>query len=104
MRVKLTPSAFLNEKAFNRTMDAQKLEKFRKVLNQSVAELQAAMGAKDSTAAVPLDTSIGRLSRMDAMQAQQMALALKERQRQQLARVDRALRSIEGGAPLMKLK
>ncbi len=78
-------------------MDAEKLEKFRGLLDRSVAKLREAIGDKDSTAPVQLDTSIGRLSRMDAMQSQQMAAALKERQRQQLARVERALRSIDGG-------
>lgn len=78
-------------------MDAEKLETFRKLLDRLVIELRAALSEKDATEPVQLDTSIGRLSRMDAMQSQQMALALKERQRQQLLRVERALRSIADG-------
>jgi len=78
-------------------MDAEKLEKFRVLLDRLVIELRAALSEKDATEPVQLDTSIGRLSRMDAMQSQQMALALKERQRQQLLRVERALRSIDDG-------
>jgi DnaK suppressor protein len=78
-------------------MDAEKLEKFRSLLDESAAELRAAISQREATQAVRLDTSIGRLSRMDAMQSQQMALALKERQRQQLIRVERARRSIDDG-------
>lgn len=78
-------------------MDAKTLDKFRKLLDRLAVELHAALSEKDATEPVQLDTSIGRLSRMDAMQSQQMALALKERQRQQLVRVERALRSIDDG-------
>jgi DnaK suppressor protein len=78
-------------------MDSDKLEKFRDLLNQLATEWRAGLSQRDATEPVQLDTSIGRLSRMDAMQSQQMALALKERQRQQLVRVERALRSIEDG-------
>ena len=78
-------------------MDEEKLEKFRTLLDRLATELRAGLTQKDATAPVQLDTSIGRLSRMDAMQSQQMALALKERQRQQLIRVERALRSFDDG-------
>jgi DnaK suppressor protein len=78
-------------------MDAGKLEKFRSLLDELAAELRAAISQRDATEAVQLDSSIGRLSRMDAIQSQQMALALKERQRQQLIRVERAQRSIHDG-------
>ena len=78
-------------------MDAEKLEKFRGLLDRLAMELRAALSERDATEVVVLDTSIGRLSRMDAMQSQQMALALKERQRQQLTRVERALRAVEDG-------
>jgi DnaK suppressor protein len=55
-------------------------------------------GSSDSTAPVQLDTSIGRLSRMDAIQSQQMALGLKARQQQALVRVRNALKAIASGA------
>jgi len=58
-------------------MDAEKLEKFRAILDRLVIELRAALSEKDATEPVQLDTSIGRLSRMDAMQSQQVALALR---------------------------
>lgn len=79
-------------------MDAEKLERFRGLLTRMATELRATLSERDATEPVRLDTSIGRLSRMDAMQSQQMALALKERQRQQLTRVERALRSIDDGS------
>lgn len=61
------------------------------------AELQelAAMG-DESAAVVELDqTKVGRLSRMDAMQAQAMALASEQRREQTLRRIDAALKRIE---------
>lgn len=78
-------------------MDAETLQKFRTLLDRLATELRAGMTEKDATAPVQLDTSIGRLSRMDAMQSHQMALALKERRRLQLTRVERAQRAIKDG-------
>ena len=61
-------------------------------------ELQAAIDANaDSTAPVELDSSIGRLSRMDAIQSQQIALELKTRQQQSLFRVQNAIKAILRG-------
>lgn len=79
-------------------MNQTTLAKFQHQLEQLETELQAAVvGSKDATAPVTLDTSIGRLSRMDAMQSQQMALGLQARQRQQLLRVQNALKAIAAG-------
>ena len=52
---------------------------------------------KDGEKVVELDTSIGRLSRMDAMQSQQMALELRRRKKQHLMRLDSALIRIQKG-------
>jgi len=52
---------------------------------------------KDGEKVVELDTSIGRLSRMDAMQSQQMALELRRRKEQHLMRLDSALIRIQKG-------
>lgn len=47
---------------------------------------------------VELDqTKIGRLSRMDAMQAQEMAKAMEVRRHQEIARIDAALGRLEDG-------
>ena len=79
-------------------MDQITLERFEKQLKAMEAELDAALAGKaDATAPVALDTSIGRLSRMDAIQSQQMALGLKTRQQQSLMRVRNALKMIRNG-------
>lgn len=57
-------------------------------------DLNASKSASD---AVELDTAIGRLSRMDAMQDQQMALELRRRQELQLQRITNALKRVKNG-------
>ena len=57
-------------------------------------DLNAGKSASD---AVELDTAIGRLSRMDAMQDQQMALELRRRQELQLQRITNALKRVKNG-------
>ncbi|MHB1309661.1 MAG: TraR/DksA family transcriptional regulator [Limisphaerales bacterium] len=80
-------------------MDQTTLERFKRQLEGMEAELSAAVEGKgDATAPVTLDTSIGRLSRMDAIQSQQMALGLKARQQQALVRVQSALQAIRTGS------
>jgi len=79
-------------------MDQATLERFKTELEELEAKLKAAVDGKaDATAPVALDTSIGRLSRMDAIQTQQMALGLKARQQQQLLRVQNALKAVANG-------
>lgn len=79
-------------------MDPITLERFRIQLEALQAELSTPVeGTTDATAPVMLDTSIGRLSRMDAIQSQQMALSLKARQQQTLLRVRNALKAIAEG-------
>jgi DnaK suppressor protein len=79
-------------------MDQQQQESFRVKLKNLTQELQDDLAANlDSTKTVELDTSIGRLSRMDAMQSQQMALELRRRQQNQLQRVENALQRIDKG-------
>ena len=58
--------------------------------------LELSTQAKSSEKPVELDqTSVGRLSRMDAMQQQSMALAEKSRREAELKRIEQALRLIE---------
>jgi DnaK suppressor protein len=79
-------------------MDSDTLERFKKQLEEMEAELSTAVeGKADSTAPVQVDSSIGRLSRMDAIQSQQMALGLKARQQQALVRVRNALKAVANG-------
>ena len=68
---------------------------FRERLLALETEIQSDLAAnKDASGVVELDTAIGRLSRMDAMQNQQMALELRRRQEQQLQRITNALKRI----------
>ena len=72
-------------------------QRFREKLLQLRAKLRAAAEAgKESAAVVELDqTKVGRLSRMDAMQAQAMAQASEQRREQTLRHIDAALKRIE---------
>ena len=80
-------------------MNPDRTEYFRKKLEALEVELEIDLEGekKDSEKIVELDTSIGRLSRMDAMQSQQMALELRRRREQQLMRVQNALKRIGRG-------
>ena len=69
----------------------ERLETLRVEVNDY---LDSSKGASD---AVQLDTSIGRLSRMDAMQDQQMALELRRRKENQLLRIQSAMDRINQG-------
>ena len=71
----------------------QKLETLREEL-ESIAET-----GDDSAAVVHLDQAkVGRLSRMDALQAQAMAKASGQRRAMQLREIDAALRRIDDGS------
>jgi len=79
-------------------MSPQRVQQFKEKLEALVLDLRGSPAdAKGDSVPVALDTSIGRLSRMDAMQSQQMALALKQRQQNQLLRVERSLQAIREG-------
>ena len=72
---------------------------YRTQLQHMRDELLARAATTDAQAAVvELDQSkVGRLSRMDAMQAQAMAQAAVARRKQQLQRIEAALKRIEDG-------
>ena len=79
-------------------MNPDRLTHFRERLYSLEKEIQANLAAsKDAAGVVQLDTAIGRLSRMDAMQDQQMALELRRRQEQQLQRIANALKRMDQG-------
>lgn len=79
-------------------MKSDVLESIRLKLEARSGQLKAAIGAGEK-ADVPIapDKALGRLTRMDALQSQQMASALIQRNREELARVDRALLRIKAG-------
>ena len=73
--------------------------RYRNLLLGRRAQLEEAAGAGgEATEAVELDqTRQGRLSRMDAMQQQAMAVELLRRRRQELSRIEGALARIDSG-------
>ena len=65
-------------------------------------ELQGTLRAEleqssDESAPVAVDGRMGRVSRGDAMQVQQMALEMKRRRKERLQRIQTALQHIEQG-------
>lgn len=78
-------------------MDDKKLMEFRDRLHLEAEALRAEdAGTQDDRAPVELDqTSVGRLSRMDAMQQQAMASAQSRRRTARLAAIELALKRIE---------
>jgi DnaK suppressor protein len=79
-------------------MSAPDIDHFRAKLLQARADLLGLAEERcAATATVVLDqTSIGRLSRMDAMQQQAMAQSTRERVERSLRRIDVALRRVCG--------
>lgn len=78
-------------------MSNQDLHYFKTVLLQMQKELNDSFAnSKESSQTVHLDqTSVGRLSRMDAMQSQAMAKENMRRRKLQLTRIEAALERIE---------
>lgn len=78
-------------------MKAKEVQKFKTRLNKLRIEIQEMeASAKESTQPVELDqTRVGRLSRMDAMQGQQMAKQGERRRQQQLVMIQAALKRID---------
>lgn len=75
------------------------LEYFERTLLDKQAELMGiAEISSDSSSVVALDQSrVGRLSRMDALQAQALSIAADGRRNSELERIRRALDMIEEG-------
>ena len=70
----------------------------RAALQNLRAELQQFLEqSDDDAAAVSLDRPIGRLSRMDQMQQQQMVLEQRRRAQRRLKQVDAALEALDRG-------
>ncbi len=78
-------------------MNESNIERLSRQLHELKLELQQREAEfKDDGKPVELDqTKVGRLSRMDALQIQQMALESSRRRQQQLVKIDRALSRIE---------
>ena len=79
-------------------MEADRLVHFRELLEAKAKEAKEYLeSSKDSAGVVELDTSIGRLSRMDAMQSQQMVKELRRRKETELRSIRAAVNRIEKG-------
>jgi DnaK suppressor protein len=79
-------------------MQTGEIERLRQQLASRAEELKATIAAgEQADAPIAPDSSLGRLTRVDALQAQQMAQALVQRNREELGRVTRALERIEAG-------
>lgn len=75
------------------------LDALRQALNQRLDDLRQSIdNTAESRKPVELDqTSVGRLSRMDAMQMQAMAQAAERRRGQEIERIKATLRRIDDG-------
>lgn len=73
-------------------------ESFRTIIRERMKTIETEIAAlTDETTAISPDVSIGRLSRLDAMQHQQMALAGKRRLEEERGRLNEALRRTDSG-------
>ena len=79
-------------------MDPEKAQLYRQKLQALRKEVKEFLdSSKDASETVHLDTAIGRLSRMDAMQDQQMALEIRRRRENQLQRIEAAFERLNQG-------
>jgi DnaK suppressor protein len=80
-------------------MDQASLAELRQQMLRRQEELRAESAlAAESRSVVELDqSSVGRLSRMDALQVQEMALANDRRRQAELQRIEAALARMERG-------
>ena len=80
-------------------MNTQEIKQFRQKLLALKNDLQLLQqGSEEAGRPVELDQArVGRLSRMDAMQAQQMAREAARRSQQRLVLIEGALRRIDAG-------
>ena len=80
-------------------MTDEELSAIRHKIDHRIQELEKLLGndAEDTKPIEP-DVSIGRLSRLDAMQMQQMALEQHRRQEAELQKLREAIKRIEDGS------
>lgn len=77
-------------------MTPEQRSRLKQIIEQRLTELEASL-AKENDEAKPVapDAAIGRLSRLDSMQGQQMALAMQRRQKAEAARLRDALKRVD---------
>lgn len=80
-------------------MTSSEIRKFEDLLRQLAEELEALIASEDPTKeSITPDKAIGRLTRMEAIQAQSMSAEGRRRQEKRLTAVKRALERIEKGS------
>lgn len=80
-------------------IDEAREQEFRERLEALRVELREALAAEqETTKPVSPDRAIGRLTRQDAMLAQQMALEMRRRNEARLQQIDGALERLEEGS------
>jgi DnaK suppressor protein len=79
-------------------MDKSLQETFRARIEARIDELNTTLAStKEDTAAISPDVAIGRLSRLDSMQMQQMAMGMQARMREEIKQLKEALQRIDRG-------
>ncbi len=79
-------------------MTKSELKEFEDILRRLKDELEALIATADPTKeSITPDKAIGRLTRMEAIQAQSMSAEGRRRQEKRLTAVERALERIEQG-------
>jgi DnaK suppressor protein len=79
-------------------LDSATLERFRVRLEARARDIRTTIErSSDQTTKVKPDSAIGRLTRVDAVQAGYVGDAVRSQMRAELARVERALRNIDDG-------
>ena len=79
-------------------MTKEKQERFRSIIEKRIGELDVQLeGSAEDARAIAPDRGIGRLSRLDSMQMQQMTLEARNRQKMEIQRLKEALSRIDRG-------
>ncbi len=80
-------------------MDKASQESFRPIILERMEEIEKGLekSSSEDTKAVSPDVAIGRLSRLDSMQMQQMSLAAQRRLREEMENLRMALGRIDAG-------
>ncbi len=79
-------------------MNLENQKKFTSLIEEQIEKIKKALEErKDDSTPISPDVSVGRLSRLDAMQMQQMALESDRRNQEQLQRLQDALSKVERG-------
>ena len=73
-------------------MEQSDKNRYRKILKENLSEVQQYLkSSEDAAAAVEPDKSLGRLSRMEAIQDQQLVMEMRRRKKRQLSEIKSAL-------------